>query len=367
MPVLSDGVVTLRAHSPADIDAMVEMANDPEMQRWTAIPVPSTRETTEEFALSIIPRGWDEGRMRGWAIEAPDEHGAARYVGNVDIRGEGPVTDIGYALHPAARGRGLMSRAVRLAMGHVLAEEGVEVIHWRCRVGHEASLRVAHQCGFTLHGTTPGLLVERGEVHDAWTGSFHFGDTPLPRNQWVESVVLESDQVRLRPFREDDVARIVESCSDPDTQHWLNGLPRPYTDKVARDYLADCTWRAAAGLKASWAVADPDSDLLLGNVAVMDLTGLNPTTAEVGYWMHPDARGRGLMSQAVRLVTAHAFDERGLARRRLSLLAAAGNPASQRVAEKAGFTQVGIEHQAELLGDGSVDDLVSYELLAADR
>ena len=99
----------------------------------------------------------------------------------------------------------------------------------------------------------------------------------------------------------------------------------------------------------------------------MDLTGLNPTTAEVGYWMHPDARGRGLMTQAVRLVTAHAFDERGLARRRLSLLAAGGNPAFSATRWLAGFTQVGIEHQAELLGDGSVDDLISYELLAADR
>lgn len=363
VPVLSDGVVTLRAHTPADVDPMAEMANDPLMRQWTAISVPHTREMSEEFALFTIPQGWDEGRMRGWAIEAVDDTGAPRYAGNVDIRGQGPVTDIGYVLHPWARGRGLMSRAVRLAVNHVLTEEGVEVVHWRARVGNEASLRVAHRCGFTIHGMTPGLLVERGEVHDAWTASYRFGDTPLPSTPWAESVVLESDRVRLRPFRDGDAARVVEACSDPETRLWLNGLPSPYTAATARAYLHDCIWRAAAGLKATWAVADSATDELVGNIAVMDLGGLNPTTAEIGYWTHPAHRGRGLTTEAVRLVADHALDEHGLGLRRLSLLAAARNRASQRVAEKNGFQRVGLEREAELLGDGTVDDLVCFDRL----
>lgn len=371
VPVVSDGVVTLRAHTPDDLTAMLEMANDPLTQRWTSVPSPSTPATIREFALEIIPRGWDEGRMRGWAIEAAGPDGRPRFAGNVDLRGEGAVNDVGFALHPWARGQGLMSRAVRLAVGHVLAECGVEVVHWRTMVGHEASLRVAHRCGFSLEGTTRGLLESPRGVHDAWTGVFHFGDTPFPSTPWAESVLLESppgsaQRVRLRPLREDDVPRIVEACSDPETQHWLNGLPRSYTAATARDYLHDCTWRAAAGLKASWAVADPADDSFVGNIALMDLRGLNPTTAEVGYWMHPSARGRGLMTEAVRLVARHALDPDGLGLHRLSLLTAATNTASRRVATAAGFRQVGVEREAELLGDGSVDDLVVHDLLATD-
>ena len=371
VPVLSDGVVTLRAHTPDDVDAMLEMANDPLTQRWTSVPSPSTPRTIREFALETIPRGWDEGRMRGWAIEVEDAEGRSRFAGNVDLRGEGAVDDIGFALHPWARGRGLMVRAVRLAVGHVLAECGVEVVHWRTMVGHEASLRVAHRCGFALEGTTRGLLESPRGVHDAWTGTFRFGDTPLPRTRWAEAVAMESSPgsssaVRLRPMREDDVPRIVEACSDPETGHWLNGLPRPYTAAAARDYLHDCTWRSAAGLKVSWAVTDPVDDLLVGNVALMDLGGLNPTTGEVGYWMHPAARGRGLMTEAVRLVTRHALDPDGLGLHRVSLLTAAANTASRRVAARAGFRQVGVEREAELLGDGSVDDLVVHDLLATD-
>ena len=62
VPVISDGVVTLRAHTPGDLDAMLEMANDPLTQRWTSVPSPSTPETIREFAsdqLSASPAADD--------------------------------------------------------------------------------------------------------------------------------------------------------------------------------------------------------------------------------------------------------------------------------------------------------------------
>jgi len=357
VPVLSDGVVTLRAHAPTDTDALVEMANDPEMRRWTSIPVPNTREMSEQYAFMAIPRGWDEGTHRGWAIEVE-----GRFAGNIDIR-QSPIADIGFALHPWARGRGAMARAVRLAVDWALSEGGVEIVHWRSHVGNEASLRVAHQTGFTLHALIPGMLHERGQVIDAWTGSIRFGDSPLPHTPWAESTVLESDRLRLRPFTEADVPRIVEACSDPVSRHFLAGLPQPYTPAIARSYLADCVWQAAIGAKATWAVADRETDELLGNIAVMDMLGINPTSGEIGYWMHPAARGRGIMTEATQMIVRHALDPDGLDRRRLVLYAAADNPASNAIALAAGYTHYGTQRAAERLGDGSFDDLHGYELL----
>ena len=40
----------------------------------------------------------------------------------------------------------------------------------------------------------------------------------------------------------------------------LAGLPHPYAPAVARSYVADCVWQAATGVKASWAVADRETD-----------------------------------------------------------------------------------------------------------
>jgi ribosomal-protein-alanine N-acetyltransferase len=356
VPVLSDGVVTLRAHTPADIDDMVVMANDPESVRWTSIPSPNRHADSEQYALEIVPHGWDEGKHRGWAIEAE-----GRFAGNIDVRGA-PVGDVGYVLHPWARGRGLMARAVRLATDWAFAEGGVEIVHWNTYVGNTASLRVAHQTGFTLHGVAPGLQHVRGRLVDCWTGSRRFGDPPVPRHRWAESTVIDTDRLRLRPFADADIPRVVETCSDPTTRHWLHNMPHPYVDATARSYLADCVWQAAIGSKATWAVADRDTDALLGNVAVMDL---HSGSGEVGYWAHPDARGRGVMTEAVRAVVQHAFDPAGLDRARLVLYAAAGNPPSNAVAVAAGFRLFGTQTAAEPLGDGSFDDLHGFELLRA--
>lgn len=355
VPVLTDGVVTLRAHTPDDVDAMVEMATDPVTIEGTAIPDPYSREDAERFALELVGRGWSEGTHFGWAIEHE-----GRFAGNVDVRGGAPIADVGYALHPAARGRGLMVRALNLAVDWSFTEAGVEVVHWSAHVGNEASLRVAHRAGFALIGLVPGRLHERGRILDAWTAVRRFGDPPLPRTSWAEARVLETERLRLRPLRDDDVPRIVEACTDPVSRHWMAVLPRPYTEASARAFLAETVWQAAKGTKATWAITERGSDLLVGTIGVMDL---HDTTGEIGYWAHPDARGRGLVVEAVRAVASHAFDPEGLGRTRLELYAAAGNGPSNGVAVASGFREVGRLTAAEPLGDGSTDDQVAYELL----
>lgn len=365
VPVLTDGVVTLRAATPADVEPMWEMTQDPDMQRWTAVPLPNTREMSEQFALHVTAQAWDQGTACMWVVEAEDDTGRPRFAGNVDLRG-GPVADVGFSLHPWARGRGIMAAAVRLAVDHGFTERGVEAVHWRAHVGNEASLRVAHACGFTLVGAAPAFLHERGRTLDAWTGVLRFGEAPYARAPWQDAPVLDADGVRLRPLRASDATRVAEACSDPTTRHWLRTLPHPYTPEVARAFVADCTWRAATGEKITWAVTDPRTDDLLALATLMHLGGVNPGSAELGYWAHPDARGRGVTGTAARAVAGWALSPDGPGLHRLSLLAAAGNVASNRVAERAGFRRVGVERQAELLGDDTLDDLVSYDLLATD-
>lgn len=366
VPVLTDGVVTLRAHRESDLDLMFEMTKDPEALRWTAIPLDNTRDDNRRFATEIMKDGWERHDHRGWAIEAVDDDGVAKFAGNIDVRGA-PIADIGWALHPWARGRGLMQAAIRLASNWALTEGDVEIIHWRAHVGNIASVRTALATGFTLHGTTPGLLHERGQVLDAWTGSLRFGDGPQPKHKPRNIRRIDGDSVRLRPFEDKDVPRIVESCTDTDSRHWLAGLPSPYTAATARSYITTSLWNAAIGTSATWAVADKESDELVANISVMDLAGMDPTSGEIGYWTHPAARGRGFMTEATRFIANHAFSpeaDGGMGLRRLSVYAAAGNAASNAVARKAGFTEAGLQRAAELLGDGSYDDLRVYDLLS---
>jgi RimJ/RimL family protein N-acetyltransferase len=152
------------------------------------------------------------------------------------------------------------------------------------------------------------------------------------------------------------------------TRHWLARLPSPYTDDDARAHLEHLSEEAAAGRTLTWAAADPRDDRLLAEVALFGLVDLG-RSCEIGYWTHPAERGRGVMTSAVRLAARHALlpaDVGGLGRARAVLRAAERNGASQRVAVRAGFLETGRDRRAEILGDGSVDDLVRFDLLAGE-
>lgn len=365
VPELSDGVVRLRRHTDDDIDALVEMCNDPLFVAYTSVPVPYERQHARRWVREIVPGGWERGDARGWAIEAVGDDGVPRLAGNIDIRGA-RLADIGYGLHPWARGRGIIARATRLATRWCFDNSGVQVVHWRSHVGNVASRRAAWAAGFTFHDTVPRLLEERDRLFDAWTAALLPDDAPTPRTTWLSPVELAGDGIRLRAFGADDTDRIVEACSDPRTMHWLDSLPRPYTAADAGAYLLRRIELASLGKSVSWAVADRDTDRLLGSLTLMRFFD---EQAEVGYWTHPQARGSGVMSRAVRLACAPAFapvGEGGYGRRRLQLRAAAGNAASRHVAVRAGFAEVGHQRDACRLGDGSVTDQVLYELLPAD-
>jgi [ribosomal protein S5]-alanine N-acetyltransferase len=324
--------------------------------------------SARRFARELIPHGWETGEWRGWAVEATDDEGRARFAGNVDIRGQ-VVTDIGYALHPWARGRGVMRRAIRLATRWAFDKADVEVVHWRAHVGNVASRRTAWACGFTFHGTVPKLLHERGRAVDAWIASLQPDASGEPVTRWLVSPVLTSDRVTLRPFRDDDVPRIVEACSDPRTKHWLAGLPLPYTEDDARAWLVRGVEAQSLGRGVWWCAADPDSDRMLANIGVFGLDGKFPGSGEIGYWAHPDARGRGVMTEAVRIATEYGFrpeSDGGLGLRRLQLSAGEDNTSSRHVATANGFTQVGHHRQVDRLGDGTYTDFVWYDRLATD-
>jgi RimJ/RimL family protein N-acetyltransferase len=101
-PVLTDGVVTLRAHHDADVEELIEMGSDPESARWTTVPVPYGRHHAEHWVHEEVPAGWRDGTAFRWAIEAVDA-GRPRFAGNLDIR-TGPPPDLGFAAAPWARG-----------------------------------------------------------------------------------------------------------------------------------------------------------------------------------------------------------------------------------------------------------------------
>jgi RimJ/RimL family protein N-acetyltransferase len=363
VPTLTDGDVTLRPHRLDDAFGAVEQSLDPTSIQWTTVPLGYTLVNGRAFVGEIMPRGWESESEFGFAIETTHPDGERRYSGTLSLRDEGSRrAELAFGAHPAIRGRGVMTTAVRLLLDWGFAERDLETVIWWANRGNVGSRRVAWRNGFTFGGTVRRWLDHRGEYPDAWVASLHRDDDRTPKTTWLETPTIVGRNVVLRALREDDVPSIVEGCRDPRSRQFLPFLPDPYTPEEARDWLIRNGEQAAMGTGVSWAMADPATDRHVGNIG---LPRMASDGAEIGYWSHPAFRGRGLTTEAVGLLIRHAFidvDDGGLGLRRVFLKAAGSNPASQHIARVNGLKECGRERESERLGDGQVDDLVVFDL-----
>ncbi|NYF99136.1 GNAT family N-acetyltransferase [Janibacter cremeus] len=369
VPVLTDGPVRLRAMSEEDLPALVEQSNDPDTVEWTSVPQPYDLGSAREF-LAAHASGWsDPDGTLHWAIELLPRDGAPGYpfAGIIDLRprAKGEAWQTGFVLHPAARGRGAMSGALRLAARWAF-DHGAPSLYWWAARGNFASWRVAHACGFTHHGTLPSRVHHRDlGSSDAWVASLLPDQAMMPRRAWVEPTLIEAEGLRLRPIRDDDRA-VAEPHDHPAHHMPAHGIPSPQT---FQDWLLRRREGMSLGRSVNWCIADATSDDPLGEVLVFVRDGslVEGGTAELGYALRPSARGRGVAGRAARLATEHALRpvaEGGLGLRRLVAETAADNEASNAVLAGVGFTVWGRESAADAPG-GSARPALHWERLAA--
>jgi RimJ/RimL family protein N-acetyltransferase len=175
-------------------------------------------------------------------------------------------------------------------------------------------------------------------------------------------VELTADRLLLRAYRLEDAADVQRACSDAETQRWLP-LPNPYTLEHAVAWstsLTEAIRESGAGIE--WAAARRGDQSFVGAFGLKRLDWRG-RTGEIGYWVAPWARGEGLATEAVRAIARWFLVDSCF--ERLELRAAPGNLASQRVAEKAGFTREGVARNAGFIHDGRVD-LVVFGLTRSD-
>lgn len=371
VPTLTDGVVTLRAHRDEDIVACYEQCQDPVSQAWTTVPVPYAMDDARRFVREVMPGGWASDQEWGFAVEAPDADGRPRYAGTVSLRNEGDRrAEIAYGSHPWVRGTGHVERALRLLLdwGFRPSSAGgrdLETVIWWANEGNWASRKVAWRLGFSFAGTVRRWLPQRGDLLDAWVGSLSHDDPREARTPWLDVPRIEGDRVRLRAHRPEDLERVVEGGSDERTAYWLGRLPQPYDRTQGSWFLTHRSEGMAAGTDLHWMIADPDTDVALGTVSLMHL---HEGMAEIGYWAHPAARGRRVMTEAVRLASRHAVidvEDGGLGLHRVYATVAVDNTASRHVLEANGYAFIGTERRSVLVRDG-MHDGAAYELLAED-
>ncbi len=176
---------------------------------------------------------------------------------------------------------------------------------------------------------------------------------------------LSDGVVCLRPWTEADIPAIVEACRDQEIARWLDSVPQPYTLADARAYVAMARrgWKERA--LAAFAVVDAASGEVLGSVGI-SVVDAEQEVAEIGYWVKRARRGQGVATRAVQLASCWALRQCGV--KRLQLRADVHNVASQRVAERAGFTREGVLRSSRYSPRrGRRVDFVLYSLLPGEE
>ncbi|MFD7863010.1 GNAT family N-acetyltransferase [Streptomyces sp. NPDC059783] len=171
----------------------------------------------------------------------------------------------------------------------------------------------------------------------------------------------------LRPFSAEDGRLVARALEDAEIIRWAVGahLHRlPLADRAEQWLHARLTaWSDGV---PHFAIADPDTDDFTGYIG---LRRIHDGNAEVGSWIAPWARGRGLATHAL-LTTARwalaSTDRHGMGLHRIALHHSIDNPASCRVADRAGLSLEGTMRQATTDHTGARYDSHLHARLATD-
>jgi len=167
---------------------------------------------------------------------------------------------------------------------------------------------------------------------------------------------LSDPTLTLRPWATGDAEAIVECVDgDPEIARWLDQVPQPYSLEDAKAYIGEPGERA-------FAIVENATGRVVGSIGCRLL---DDGVSEIGYWLRADARGRGVATRALELLSRWALEQEGI--ERVQLRADVENVASRRVAEKAGFRPEGVLRSAHWNPRlGRRTDWAMYSLLPGD-
>jgi len=156
-------------------------------------------------------------------------------------------------------------------------------------------------------------------------------------------VILETERLILRPFRQADIDAYAELCADPSVMKFLNaaGVPISRADawRQMSMYLGHWELRGFG----TWAVEERASGDLVGRVGLHYPEGW--PDRELGWTIAHRFWGKGYASEAARASIAHAFE--ALEWSHLVSLIHPDNHRSARLAERLGYHIAGT---AEVVG-----------------
>jgi RimJ/RimL family protein N-acetyltransferase len=181
----------------------------------------------------------------------------------------------------------------------------------------------------------------------------------------VEQVEINAGEYYLRAFRHDDriddVQVIAEAFADEDTRRYLGRMALDTTG-AAESFLQFLANGWNYNYRWSWAVCDATTAEVLAGIVIRDID-IKGALAEVMCWTQPKHRGKGVLPASLNSVLNWLYG--AMEMHRITYRHAVSNKASQRVAEKCGFTLEG-RLREEAIVDDQREDMLLWSRLATD-
>jgi RimJ/RimL family protein N-acetyltransferase len=166
--------------------------------------------------------------------------------------------------------------------------------------------------------------------------------------------------IRLEPLGAEHVAAVEAMLDDPDSLRFTR-VPEPVPPGFGQAWLEIYEEERRTGTREAFAILSDEGQFL--GLALAPKIDRETRTAELGYMVAPEARGRGVATEALRRLTAWAFDELDLFR--LELLISVDNAGSKKVAERCDYVRDGILRSA-YFKQGRREDTEIWSRLATD-
>jgi RimJ/RimL family protein N-acetyltransferase len=166
----------------------------------------------------------------------------------------------------------------------------------------------------------------------------------------LSDLVVPSERLLLRPWLAEDAAPVAEIMKSG-AMHRFLALPTPYTEADARAFVCEFGGaERAAGTGLDCAVVERETGRLAGSASLRLPVGTRH--ADIGYWIAPQAQGRGYATEATDALARWAY---GHGVHRVELRLDVTNLASAHVALRAGFAFEGIRREFLSTPSGRAD------------
>ena len=345
------GNTRLRTLSDLDAEAFAAGTRDESVQRFGHLPEPNyTPDFVRRMIREEVAAGMSSGTLAVLALANAETD---RFVGSLvlfDVSSE--AAEVGFWIHPDARGAGHARRGLELA-SRFARNSGLRTLTARTLLENKASQRCLTNAGFheveRAVGTTPAG--QREEL-------FHYRRDLKPTAQWP----LATERLRLRPHNADDAEWLHELYSRPDVARYL--LDEPWTAEVTHDKLTERLAKTDIdGETGALALVIEHDGVPIGDVALW-LTDHEHRQGEIGWVLDPAHGGQGFASEAVRAVLALGFDHYRL--HRITAQMDARNSASAALARRVGL-RLEAHHVQDWFSKGEWTDTLIFARLASEH